>query len=139
MNNLKTAINYKPNNPMPFFSPFKRTPFPIGLWVYNHWNDSAKGLKGWLYRKLVSQPVLISDARPEMRVKLMEQMLDNNGYFGSHASYDIVYNKKNNRKASINYVVDVAEPYRIDSIIYFKKGTRKSMTSSTPWRKKAPT
>ena len=142
MNNLKTAINYKPNNPMPFFSPFKRTPFPIGLWVYNHWNDSAKGLKGWLYRKLVSQPVLISDARPEMRVKLVEQMLDNNGYFGSHASYDIVYNKKNNRKASINYVVDVAEPYRIDSIIYFKKGDSKiydfidSVAKKSPYMKK---
>ena len=100
------------------------------------------GLKGWLYRKLVSQPVLISDARPEMRVKLMEQMLDNNGYFGSHASYDIVYNKKNNRKASINYVVDVAEPYRIDSIIYFKKGDSKiydfidSVAKKSPYMKK---
>lgn len=77
-----------------------------------------------------------------MRVKLMEQMLDNNGYFGSHASYDIVYNKKNNRKASINYVVDVAEPYRIDSIIYFKKGDSKiydfidSVAKKSPYMKK---
>ncbi|MDO4336207.1 MAG: BamA/TamA family outer membrane protein [Bacteroidales bacterium] len=119
MENLNTAIDYKPNNPMPFMSPFKRTPFPIGLWVYNNWNDSAGGIKGWLYRKLVSQPRLISDARPEMRVKLMEQILDNNGYFGSHASYDIVYDKKNNRKAAINYTVQVARPYPIDSVIYF--------------------
>lgn len=121
MDNLKTAINYKPNNPMPFMSPFKRTPFPIGLWVYNHWNDSAKGLKGWLYRKLVSQPVLISDARPELRVKLMEQILDNNGYFGSKASYDIVYNEHNKKKATINYTVNVSDPYHIDSIIYFDR------------------
>ena len=83
--------------------------------------------------------MLISDARPEMRVKLMEQMLDNNGYFGSHASYDIVYNKKNNRKASINYVVDVAEPYRIDSIIYFKKGDSKIYDFIDSVAKKAPT
>lgn len=54
MENLNEAINCKPNNPMPFMSPFKRTPFPIGLWVYNHWSDSSSGIKGWLYRKLVS-------------------------------------------------------------------------------------
>lgn len=117
MSDLKDAINCKPNNPL--VSPFIRTPFPIGLWVYNHWNDSAKGLYGWLYRKLVAQPVLISEVRPEMRVKLMEQILDNNGYFGSNASYTIDYGKKNKRKARINYSVSVADPYRIDSIIYF--------------------
>ena len=119
MTDLKGAINCKPNNPL--ISPFVRTPFPIGLWVYNHWNDSAGGLKGWLYRKLVAQPVLISDVRPEMRVKLMEQILDNNGYFGSKATYDIDYGKKNSKKARINYTVNLTEPYRIDSIIYLDR------------------
>lgn len=119
MDDLKEAINCKPNNPL--ISPFVRTPFPIGLWVYNNWNDSAKGLKGWLYRKLVAQPVLISDVRPEMRVKLMEQVLDNNGYFGSVASYDIDYGKKNHRKARVNYTVHVPAPHRIDSIILFNQ------------------
>jgi len=142
MDNLNTAIDYKPNNPMPFMSPFKRTPFPIGLWVYNNWNDSAKGLKGWLYRKLVAQPRLISDAKPEMRVKLMEQILDNNGYFGSKASYDIVYDKKNKRKAKINYTVDITKPYPIDSIIYFNRtsppiyGFIDSIVKKSPYLKK---
>lgn len=142
MEDLKTAINCKPNNPMPFFSPFKRTPFPIGLWVYNHWNDSAGGLKGWLYRKLVAQPVLISDAKPEMRTKLMEQILDNNGYFGSTASYDIVYDKKNPRKAKINYSLAVSTPYRIDSVVYFNRkdgpiyGFIDSIARKSPYLKK---
>ena len=56
------AIDVAPNNSL--YSPYYRTPFPIGLWVYNHWNPNAKGLKGWLYRKLVSQPVLVSRVRP---------------------------------------------------------------------------
>ena len=30
-----SAINYTPNNPL--YSPYIRNPFPIGLWVYNHW------------------------------------------------------------------------------------------------------
>jgi surface antigen len=49
----------------------------------------------------------------------MEQILDNNGYFGSTVSYDIDYSKKNKRKASIDYTLNVSKPYRIDSIIYF--------------------
>lgn len=53
---LINSINVKPNNPWPLLKPYRRNIFPIGLWVYNNWNDSAKGLKGWLYRKLVSEP-----------------------------------------------------------------------------------
>ena len=58
VSDLTQAVNVKPNNPWPLLSPYKRTPFPIGLWVYNNWNDSAKGLYGWAYRNLVKQPVL---------------------------------------------------------------------------------
>ena len=116
MSQMKTAINVKPNNPL--ISPYIRTPFPIGLWVYNNWNDSARGLKGWLYKKLVRQPVLISDVRPEVRTKMIEQLLENNGYFQSKASYSLQYDKRNGRKARINYNVEVSEPSFIDSIIY---------------------
>lgn len=141
MENLNEAINCKPNNPMPFMSPFKRTPFPIGLWVYNHWSDSSSGIKGWLYRKLVSQPVLISDVKPEMRVKLMEQILDNNGYFGSRVSYDVDYDKKNKKKAAINYTIDASRPYEIDSIIYLGEGNKlnrfiDSIARKSPYLKK---
>ena len=94
---------------------------PLGLWVYNNWNDSSHGLKGWLYRKLVKQPVLISDVKPDLRVKLMEQLLDNNGYFGSTVSYDVEYAKFNKRKAAIGYTLHVTDPYTIDSIIYLNR------------------
>lgn len=118
VSNLKEAINVPPNNPMPFMSPYVRTPFPLGLWLYNNWSDSCKGLKGWFYRKFARQPVLVSYVKADQRVKVMEQILDDNGYFGSTASYEIVPDKKNPKKARINYSVDVASPYRIDSIMY---------------------
>ena len=118
---LKSTINVKPNNPMPFMSPYVRTPFPIGLWVYNNWDPDSKGLKGWLYKNLVAQPVLISDVKPQTRTNMMEKILDDNGYFGSTASYELVYDKKNPKKARIDYTVNVSEPYRIDSIIYIEK------------------
>ena len=50
-------LSVKPNNPL--YSPYVRSPFPVGLWVYN-WNiKKEKGFKWWLYRKLAKKPVLI--------------------------------------------------------------------------------
>lgn len=124
---LKEAVNVTPNNPWPLklFSPYKRMPFPLGLWVYNNWNDSAKGLYGWAYRKLVSQPVLISDVRADMRMKMVEQILADNGYFGSTASYEEIPDKKDPKKAMMSYTFDVTAPYRIDTIEYFNKPSDK--------------
>lgn len=124
--NIKEAINVSPNNPMPFMSPYVRTPLPIGLWVYNNWNDSATGFKGWLYRKLVSQPILVSDVRPEVRTEMIKQILDDNGYFGSTVNYELLYDKKNSKKARVNYTVNVSKPHFIDSIIYFNNHNNKT-------------
>lgn len=115
---MKEAVNVAPNNPMPFLSPYHRTPFPVGLWVYNNWSDSSKGLKGWLYNLLVSEPVLISDVKPKIRVKMIKSILDNNGYFDSRVDYSLNTDKKNAKKASITYTANVGNPYPIDSIIY---------------------
>ncbi len=65
---VKEAVNVAPNNVL--FSPYVRHPFPIGLWVYNNWSNPPGGLKHWLYEKLVEEPVLISDVRPEVRTKM---------------------------------------------------------------------
>ncbi|MCH5240382.1 MAG: BamA/TamA family outer membrane protein [Muribaculaceae bacterium] len=98
------------------FAPFIK--IPLGLWVYNNWNDSAKGLKGWLYRKWVKDPVLVSEVKPQIRAKLMQQLLDDNGYYGSQVVYNIEKNKKNDKLAAIGYTLHVTNPYRIDSILY---------------------
>lgn len=118
VSDLTAAVNVRPNNPWPILSPYKRSPFPLGLWMYNNWNDSTKGLKGWLYRKLADAPVLVSDARPQTRVKMLETILDNNGYFGSTASYALKP-AKNPKKASVIYSVNVGKPYLLDSIQLF--------------------
>ena len=41
---VNAVLEYAPNNPL-FGSAYYRTPFPIGLWVYNHWDEKSKGLK----------------------------------------------------------------------------------------------
>ena len=112
---LKGAVAVKPNNPL-FGSVSYRTPFPIGLWVYNNWSNPPKGLKHWLYEKLVAEPVLVSDVRPEVRVKMMDEILDNNGYFMGGASYELVKGK-NKKKAKILYRVTTGPEYMLDSIL----------------------
>jgi len=111
-----SAINVKPNNPL--YSPYYRTPFPIGLWVYNHWDENSKGLKGWFYKKLVAKPVLISRVRPQTRVNMIDELLHNNGYFDSKSSYTLNYHSKNKKKAKITYDVNVRPPYTLGSITY---------------------
>ena len=121
---LTKAVNVRPNNPWPLLSPYKRDWFPVGLWVYNNWNDSAKGIYRWLYNKLVAQPVLVSDVRPQMRVKMLQTILDNNGYFGSGVEYSLT-TRKNKKIAGLDYKVTLSNPYLIDSVIYIDyKGSK---------------
>ena len=115
------VINVKPNNPL--YSPYYRTPFPVGLWVYNHWDPDAKGLKGWLYKHLVARPVLISRVNPDARVDMINTLLRNNGYFTSSAAYTLNYSKSNPKKASITYDVTLAEPYRIGRVEYLERSS----------------
>ncbi len=118
---IKQAVNVKPNNCL--ISPSIRYPFPLGLWVYNNWPNPPSGFKHWIYEKLVAEPVLISDVRPEVRIKMIDQILDNNGYFSGQAGYELVKGK-NPKKARIIYNVSTGPAYPIDSIILLSDSTR---------------
>ena len=110
---VKNAVNVAPNNCL--ISPYLRYPFPLGLWVYNNWSNPPKGFRHWLYEKLVSEPVLISDVRPEVRTKMIDEILDNHGYFSGSASYELLKGK-NPKKARILYTVNTGPAYTIDSV-----------------------
>lgn len=116
VSDIKAAVNVKPNWPVPFLSPYVKNPFQLGLWAWNSMTDSTKGFKRWFLNLLASEPVLVSDVRPDLRVAMIKDILDNNGYFGSTSSYTVNYDKKNNKKADISYDVEVGAPYLLDSI-----------------------
>jgi hypothetical protein len=117
---VKEAVNVAPNNCL--ISPSVRYPFPVGLWVYNNWDNNATGVKGWLYEKLVEEPVLLSDVRPELRVKMIDEILDNNGYFSSVVDYELIQSK-NPKKVRVAYDVKPGPVYRIDSVELLPKTT----------------
>ena len=107
------AVDVPPNNYWKLLG--WRYPFPLGLWVYNNWPNPEKGLRHWLYEKLVREPVLVSDVRPEARVQMIDGLLDDNGYFRSTTSYELLPGK-NPRKSKIRYTVNPGPAFMIDSV-----------------------
>lgn len=111
---INTAVAFKPNNSL-FGSSSIRYPFPLGLWAYNHWPNPEKGLRHWLYEKFAREPVLISDVRPNQRVRSVDQLLDDNGFFSGKATYELVP-QKNKKKAKIIYKVATGPAYMVDTV-----------------------
>lgn len=113
---VKEPLSVAPNNPL--YSPYLRTPLPIGLWAWNYfYTPREKGFKYWFYKRLAKQPVLISKVQPELRTRVAEQVLENYGYFGSRASDSLLY-RKHGRKAKVNYTLRIAPPFRYAEISY---------------------
>ena len=110
---LKEAVDVAPNNYIKMLG--WRYPFPYGLWVYNHWKEPKGGIGKWIYDRLVEQPVLVSDVRPEVRTHMLEQILDNNGYFRGTATYSLVQGR-NKKKAQIAYDIIPGPAYPVREI-----------------------
>ena len=110
---IHSSVNYPPNNYWKLIG--WHYPFPLGLWVYNNWPNPPKGFKHWIFEKLAETPVLVSDVRADVRTHIIKQMLDNNGFFRSQATYELVP-AKNPRKAQIKYTVYPGRAFPIDTV-----------------------
>ena len=111
---VKASLSVPPNNSL-FGSAKITSPIKTGLWVYNNWDPNAKGLKGWLYKTLAVDPILVEDIRPAQRAKHAENILDNNGYFQGTVTYDTIQDK-NPKKAKISYFINTGPEYHIKSV-----------------------
>ena len=112
----REPLSVAPNNPL--YSPYVRTPLPIGLWAWNYcYSPREKGFKYWFYKRLAKEPVLISKVQPGVRSQVAVQALENFGYFGSRVMDSLRYRKKG-RKAKIDYTLHIAPPWFYGSISY---------------------
>lgn len=121
---VQAALSYPPNNAI-LGSNSMRWPLPIGLWIYNDFvkYQDKKGLGHFIFRKLASRPVYLSTVNPETRVKVATNLLRDYGFFNGTVSYS-VDTLKNPRKARLSYIIDMAKPYFLDSIMYVNYPTR---------------
>lgn len=117
LDEVEAALAYPPNNALLGSSKI-RFPLPIGLWIYNGFQKYDHGIGKWIFDKFAAKPVFISTVNPELRTKVARNLLRDYGYFRGGTAYEVDYNKKNERKAKIDYFVDMGIPYTYDTITY---------------------
>ena len=114
---VEAALATAPNNSF-LGSSTMRTPFPIGLWFYNGFQQYEKGIGRFLFNKFAAKPVLMSAVNPDIRVKAAHNLLRDYGYFNGRVSYQTFTDPKDSLKQKLQYTVDMRNPYFIDTVFY---------------------
>lgn len=90
----------------------------MSLWIYNNTKEpkqKGKGFRNFLKYKLGEEPVLYNEETPSKVVQLLENRLQNNGFF----KYQIEQNTNiKNKRSTTNYSVFLEKPIRIDTVVF---------------------
>lgn len=113
---LEAALATAPNGAL-FGSSRVRSPFPVGLWIWNAFHDSHGLFAKWLVGAFGSRPVLMSWVNPALRASVGTEVLRAHGYFRGRVTHEIVVGK-NPRKAKIAYTVDAGHLFTVDTLRY---------------------
>lgn len=88
------------------------------LWFYNIAGKpkKEKGLRSFIKNKLGEPPVLWKDVKVENNIKLIENKLENRGYFEAQAEAKVNEKRK---KVSVDYTAFIRKPpYIINKVVY---------------------
>ena len=113
---LEAALATAPNGAF-FGSSYYRTPFPIGLWIWNSTTESSGVIKKWLNKSFGTPPVLMSKVSPRLRASVGRSVLRNNGYLHGSVDFEEI-TMKNPKKAKIAYTVRMDSLFRVESMEY---------------------
>lgn len=113
---LEAALAAPPNASIAGSSKYRSIPF--GLWWYNAYADSKSKVGQWFFRTFATTPVLISKVNPRLRSHVGTNVLSYYGYFNGKVTPRIITNRKNPKKASVEYYVTLHGPYTLGSIEY---------------------
>ena len=113
---LDVVLTTVPNGAL-FGSPYYRSPFPVGLWIWNAFSSSQTGFGRWMTKAFGTQPVLMSKVSPALHAQVGESTLKNNGYFNGKITYE-VFQQSNPKKSKIGYTVDMGHLWTLDTVTY---------------------
>lgn len=113
---MDVVLATKPNASL-LGSPSIRSPFPVGLWIWNAFNPHNTSFSRWMVKAFGTQPVLLSYANPALHKSVGEGTLANRGYFHGRVSYEEI-KQKNPKKMKLQYTVDMGSLWLLDSITY---------------------
>src|SRR5262245_2487783 len=85
------------------------------LFAYNLAGNTQKetGLRGWLKNKVGEPPVLLSSVDPEWNIKMLQNSLENRGYFKASVYGDTAVK---NKKASATYTARPSVQYTLHEV-----------------------
>ena len=112
---VEAALATTPNGAL-FDSPYHRMP-PYRLWIYNAFQHSRGGLGKWIRTTFGKPPVLLSAVNPALHSQVVKELLRARGYFSGYVNYDVL-TSDSSRTAKVNYNVDFADLYTIDTLTY---------------------
>ncbi len=113
---VEAVLSYPPNYAL-FGSSSLRSPFPVGLWVYNGFVNKKGAAGKWIFKNFSADPVYVNTVSPDMRSKVATNTLRNYGYFSGRVSHEVL-TQKNPKKAKVSYRVYAGPVHRFDSIAY---------------------
>lgn len=113
---LDVVLTTEPNGSL-FGSPYYRSPFPVGLWVWNAFSQSKSDFGKWLNKAFGKEPVLMSWVSPDLHATVGENTLRKMGYFNGRVSYDIIQ-QRNPKKGKVAYTVDMGHLWILDTVRY---------------------
>ncbi len=88
---------------------------PFKLLIHNMIDTPSKpkGLKHWLKYKVGEPPVLASSVNIEKNRQVLQNRLENNGFFHTEVTFDTVIK---NKKMNVTYKADVQQQYKIRNL-----------------------
>ncbi len=94
----------------------------VQLWNYYQNKEKHTKLSAWRNKKFGEEPVYFYKEDVVRNARNMEKYLNDIGFFHSHVSYDVQFNKKK-KWVDVIYRVRPSKPYRYDSVTFVLKDT----------------
>ena len=113
---LDIVLATKPNASL-FGSPSLKSPFPVGLWVWNAFSPDTTKFGRWITRVFGSRPITLSNVSPDLHATVGKNLLNKRGYFNNKITHELVP-QSNKKKIKLKYTVNMGHLWTIDSLQY---------------------
>ncbi len=113
---LDIVLATKPNASL-FGSPSLKSPFPVGLWIWNAFSPDTTKFGRWITRVFGSRPITLSNVSPDLHTTVGKNLLNKRGYFNNKITHELVP-QSNKKKIKLKYTVNMGHLWTIDSLQY---------------------
>ena len=113
---IDLVLATEPNGAL-FGSSTYRSPFPVGLWVWNAFSKDSTVFSRWMNKAFGTRPVLMSNVNPALHASVAQNTLQKRGYFNGAVSYEELQ-QRNPKKAKVRYTADLGHLWTLDTVSY---------------------